>query len=199
MISDLPEVAKLYVDGFKHQLHTIFGRHIPEKIFIDFLYRVRKLEKNGFIVACENGKIIGFTIMSVNPFKLYAKIFLLSFFPSVYSLISGRYSGICFHKALKSFLDFVKFSQKSSFADKKYKNAGQVITMVVCESMRGRGIGGNLLHRGLDYLKKSKNTVKLEVRQDNFPAVHLYKKNGFVEIGIVHSKVGCSLIMVKHL
>ncbi|MGB9642905.1 MAG: GNAT family N-acetyltransferase [Candidatus Ratteibacteria bacterium] len=198
-ISDLREVARLYIDGFKYQLHTIFGRHIPEKIFIDFLSRVRKFEKNGFIIACENKEIIGFTIMSVNPFNLYGKIFLLSFFPSVFSLISGKYRGICFHRALKSFFDFVRFSQKSSIANKKYKDAGQVITMVVCETMRGRGIGGHLLLQGLDYLKKYKKFVKLEVRQDNLPAIHLYKKNGFIETGVIHSKVGSSFVMVKHL
>jgi len=197
--SDLPECARLYIDGFKHQLHTIFGRHIPEKMFIDFLSYVRKLEKNGFIVACENGKIAGFTIMSVNPLNIYLNVFFLSFFPSLFNFISGKYSGICFHKVLTSLFDFVKFFRKSSIADRKYHDAGQVITMVVCESMRGRGIGGNLLKNGLDYLKKHTDTVKLEVRQDNLPAIQLYKKNQFVEIGEVHSKVGTSLVMVRHL
>jgi len=196
---DIPSCASLYIDGFRQQLHSIFGKNICENLFVDFLSFVSRVEKDGFIVACENNNVVGFSIMTKNPVKFFLKISLLSFFPCIWGMLSGRYRGINIYKGLSSFFDFLKFFNVSKKAGKKYKKAGQVITMVVSENMRGQGIGGKLLNAGIEYLKKHTSTVKLEVRADNAPAIHLYKKNGFFELGRVKSKVGTSIIMIKNL
>lgn len=62
---------------------------------------------------------------------------------------------------------------------------GEITNVAVAESYRGRGCG-NMLIEAMKKEAKARNAecILLEVRVSNAPAISLYKKNGFEEIGI---------------
>lgn len=60
-----------------------------------------------------------------------------------------------------------------------------ILEIVVDENLRGRGIGTMLLKRVFDYAKLThKEKATLEVASDNMPAISLYEKAGFSQIGM---------------
>jgi [ribosomal protein S18]-alanine N-acetyltransferase len=60
----------------------------------------------------------------------------------------------------------------------------EVLTNVVAERARGRGIGRDLLDSGLEEaVRRGAATAFLEVAVDNSTAIALYRRAGFVEIG----------------
>lgn len=71
------------------------------------------------------------------------------------------------------------------FTNPRRKHAAN-IGMAVCESSRGRGIGGALLSAMLELAMNwvAVRRIELEVYTDNASALKLYKKHGFVVEGI---------------
>ncbi len=61
----------------------------------------------------------------------------------------------------------------------------EIIDIGVHPQFRKQGIAAKLLKR-LENEAKSKNSreIQLEVREDNFPAINLYRKLGFIKVGI---------------
>lgn len=61
----------------------------------------------------------------------------------------------------------------------------QIVNVAVDPSARKRGVGSLLLESFLEYVKAlGTKSVFLEVRESNLPAINLYKKFSFCEIGI---------------
>ena len=61
----------------------------------------------------------------------------------------------------------------------------QIVNVAVDPSARKRGVGSLLLESFLEYVKAlGTKSVFLEVRESNLPAINLYKKFNFEEIGI---------------
>lgn len=61
----------------------------------------------------------------------------------------------------------------------------QIVNVAVTNSARGRGIGSQIITHFLSYIKeKGVGSVYLEVRESNAPAIGLYKKFGFLEVGV---------------
>ena len=62
---------------------------------------------------------------------------------------------------------------------------GEITNVAVAEPYRGRGCG-NMLIEAMKKEARAKNAecILLEVRVSNVPAISLYKKNGFEQIGI---------------
>lgn len=56
--------------------------------------------------------------------------------------------------------------------------------IAVDEAYRRQGIGEDLLKAGIDYYSREKLIgYTLEVREDNYPAIGLYEKLGFIGVG----------------
>ena len=79
-------------------------------------------------------------------------------------------------------------------------DTADIMNIVVKKSWRNQGVG-NLLLNNLISLCKELNLVSLslEVNEDNLPAIHLYEKFGFKQIGVrknyYHDKDGIILSM----
>ena len=59
-----------------------------------------------------------------------------------------------------------------------------IMNIVVRKDHRNEGIGSLLLKAMLDSIASQKlNSVFLEVMEENYPAIHLYKNFGFKECG----------------
>lgn len=61
---------------------------------------------------------------------------------------------------------------------------GDITNIGVLPEMRRKGYGSMILKSLTDYMKENKLAfLNLEVRESNFPAIALYKKHGFYEVG----------------
>lgn len=61
------------------------------------------------------------------------------------------------------------------------ERTGHIMNLAVDSAHRGRGVGMSLLQQGLRHLARlGAETVELEVRVENGPAIRLYEKHGFV-------------------
>jgi ribosomal-protein-alanine acetyltransferase len=82
------------------------------------------------------------------------------------------------------------------------KLIGHVITLDVVAKHRKKGIGRKLL-RTLErkFIDKNVKVCYLEVREDNFPALNLYRKEGYKEIGKLKDYYGYAhgIILKKQL
>lgn len=62
---------------------------------------------------------------------------------------------------------------------------GEIINFAVKKEYRRCGVGDSLLKSLINYADENNlESIFLEVRQSNEPAINLYKKQGFFEIGI---------------
>ncbi len=60
-----------------------------------------------------------------------------------------------------------------------------IMNIVVKKGMRKLGIGSSLLDFIIDYAKEhSYSSITLEVNENNIPAINLYKKYNFKQVGI---------------
>ncbi len=80
---------------------------------------------------------------------------------------------------------------------------GELANVAIASRMRGRGLGRTLLGRVLDIgRERGVETVFLEVRESNAPALGLYRRFGFAEVGhrrgyYDHPKEDARILMAK--
>jgi ribosomal-protein-alanine N-acetyltransferase len=61
---------------------------------------------------------------------------------------------------------------------------GHIMNVAVDPDLRGSGVGRMLVQKVLDHCRDTGATfVSLEVRESNLPAITLYRKMGFIEVG----------------
>ncbi len=81
---------------------------------------------------------------------------------------------------------------------------GYVTNIAVTKAARGKGIGENLVDALINFAKEKKLTfISLEVRESNVPAISLYTKCGFLEVGkrknFYQNPTENAIIMTKEL
>lgn len=74
-----------------------------------------------------------------------------------------------------------------------------IMNIVIKKSFRNQGVGSLLLNNLLSLCKNlNLSSLSLEVNEDNLPAIHLYKKFGFKQIGMrknyYHGKNGIVML-----
>lgn len=66
-----------------------------------------------------------------------------------------------------------------------YADVWHILNITVRDGLRGRGIGGRLLDELFERADRRPHLgFTLEVRVSNDPAIHLYRKKGFIEHGV---------------
>ena len=197
---DIEACAKIYAEGFAAQLRLFFGPRPPVGLLADFLRLCRRFENDGFIVGHENNRPAGFILITKNHGRLFRRVIAAGIVTATAKSLFSVYGRMPLFRILASTAEGVTFFRKTSKFEKKANSSAQVVTMNVNSRFHGQGIGGKLLYFGIEYLKKHDvPALKLEVRTDNTPALHLYEKTGFVTCGEIKSSVGTSLVMVKRL
>lgn len=58
-----------------------------------------------------------------------------------------------------------------------------IANIVVKKNMRNLNIGSKLLETLINYAEKMATLITLEVNEQNYPAIHLYEKYGFENLG----------------
>lgn len=194
--TDVPAMVRIFLAGFRDELLPTFGEPFTGNSMRDVFFFCLKAEPAGFFVAEEDGVILGYNFVSRSISRLQVAAVLRGWiFRWAWFFFSGSY-GITWGalwKMLKNKASFVGSSQK-------YRSAGdaQVLNIAVAAEARGRGVAGKLMEAGIDYLRKIEvRELRLEVRRDNFPAVRVYERAGFVEKGSTRDLKGEWVVMVK--
>lgn len=155
-------------------------------------------EPHGFLVYEdeENKKIAGYICVVRDIKRVWiAAILTLSFLKWTIKWLLGLYGfGIRpIWKILSNKLDFFRFQTRYAS-----EISAQILSIGTLKSYRGKSIGKKLVEAGLEFLKsKGVKEVKLEVRPDNLPAIKLYKKFGFYQIGMSQDPQGKWIVMKK--
>lgn len=108
-------------------------------------------------------------------------------------------NGICLVSRVKH--EIVGFIIGRIHIEKKSKN-GHIITVDVLPGYRCKGIGSKLLEEIEEiFLNEGVKKCHLEVREDNIPALKLYKKVGYKEAKILENYYGSTngIRFKKHL
>lgn len=193
---DIEFCTKILIEGFYSQLNTLFGNFIPFNLLFDILKSFMHLENNGFIVAEDDNVITGFILASKSMQKLIFRFIKYSFSKILLKFIKGKYKKVSIKNILFIIVQFIYFNFQSinhiSFSQ------GQILVLSVDSAYRRKGIGQTLLNKGTQYIKKFAKSVKLEVRQNNIPAINLYIKEGFVVKQKIKSPIGISLVLIKN-
>lgn len=72
----------------------------------------------------------------------------------------------------------------SCYFNDNTKFLGFINHVSVCKEFQGKGISRNLLKMCIQYgIKNGFKKISLEVAVDNYVAISLYKKNGFIKLG----------------
>lgn len=63
-------------------------------------------------------------------------------------------------------------------------DTADIYSVAVSEDYRGKGVGKRLLEKFFSALPDEVQAVNLEVRESNIPAIKLYEKTGFEQVGL---------------
>jgi len=185
--ADAEAMAELFLECFPDSVRRIFGRRRPRPdAMADFFSFVIRVEPEAVHTARPDGgdddpPLAGYAIVTRHMPRLWSTAALTgAWIPWLFRFLTGRY-GVGFEavpRLLAQKLAFVATFRPA------HRSAAQVLSLAVAPAYQGRGLGKLLLAHGLDYLRRRKvATVKLEVLQDNLPAMRLYRAIGFLPVG----------------
>ncbi len=191
-------MVKIFLAGFRDELLPTFGESFTGNSMRDVFLFCLEAEPGGFFAAEENGTVLGYNFVSMSLSRLQIAAVLRGWiFRWALGFLSGSY-GItagALWRMLKNKASFVGSSQR-------YRNSGdaQVLNIAVSAEARGRGVAGSLMEAAIEYLHRAgARELRLEVRRDNFPAVRVYERAGFVEKGATRDLKGEWVVMIKDL
>lgn len=163
------QIAQLHIAG----IPTGFISSLGPK-FVTCLYEAIASSPNAFgYVHLENEQILGFVAFTENLRQLYCSVCKKAGFRFFLILLFEIFSWKKIKRILET-LFYPKRIEKQNLPD------AELLSIVVSDSARGKGIGRNLMQRGLEECAKRKiNQVKVLVADFNKPANELYKKAGF--------------------
>ncbi|WPX08104.1 GNAT family N-acetyltransferase [Anaerocellum danielii] len=196
--SDLPQIAQIFREAFSDSIEFYFENKIKNSAIEDIFKVVLIAEPQGFLLYEdeENKKIAGYICVVRDIKRVWiAAILTLSFLKWPIKWLLGLYGfGIRpVWKILSNKIDFFRFQTKYA-----REISAQILSIGTLKSYRGKSIGTKLVEAGLEFLKsKGVKEVKLEVRPDNLPAIKLYKKFGFYQIGMSRDPQGKWIVMKK--
>ena len=79
----------------------------------------------------------------------------------------------------------------------------EIMNIVVRKNYRRNGVGQKLLDELINLAKETNlNNLSLEVNSKNVPAIKLYEKNGFIQIGIrkkYYNNIDDAILMQKNI
>jgi len=175
---DIPTLTKLFLDSFFAEFDDIkitLHRHEAEdivKLYLDVC-------KPYFLVAKEKNKIIGFS-STVADLKSFWPAYLKRL-PQWYgNYFNGKYEktpAYFFGVGYKRMIHIMPMRMKWFFT------GPFMLVMGVSKQARGKGVAHKLVGYTLKQLKKQgASQITTQIREDNFPCVHVIEDCGFSRI-----------------
>lgn len=196
---DMRSVAKLFVAAFPDSVRHTMGADAPPLDFLADLFRMcLDTDPEGFLVAEDDlGRLAGYVVAPLAVNRIWRRA------------VGGGYLWRWFRSALSGRLRVSLATIRTAVADKfafwrSQKTAAEIpariLSIAVAPWAQGRGIGSELLARAIARFRRANvPRVRLEVRPWNRPAVRMYERSGFKEIGRTRDTQGEWLILVLEL
>lgn len=187
--SDLAHIAAAHI--FPSKAKFARAMQSSEYMFyrdkVDLFYKV---EKEGIIVAEEDGVIAGFVIVLSSVKRLKRLFFTKGYIVKwAFNAICGRYVfRSMLNRLLINLIPFFnslrrRFSAHEDASESNLNADARIWSIIVLEEFQGQGIATELLKLAFEYLESRKvEEVMVMVHQDNIPAIRLYEKLGFAKI-----------------
>ena len=198
-ITDINSIAKIHVSCFSGYFITSLG----EKL-ISRYYQCYFEEDNLFVIAEDNGKIIGFAMGYLLPSSARSRFerenrFLLSVrILKGFILFDKQTINRCVER-LKSLFEIKNKNKKKLDISGEFKAIeppAALLSIAVMESFRGKGVSSTLIVEFEKLLHSRKvNSYSLSVFEDNDRARKFYEKSNFI-LGKRH---GDSFTYIKNI
>jgi len=142
--------------------------------FVTALYEAIARNKSSFgFVTEEENSVLGFVAFTTNLNKLYKSIILKRGL-RLTLLLTGKMFSL---QTIKKIFETLFYPSRLKKTDLP---KAELLSIVVADESRGKGLGGQLLQKGLaECAKRGIEKVKVLVGADNKPANKLYLKCGF--------------------
>ncbi len=161
-IGDITEVAELFLEAFSSLIRRRYSGVPSHKAIEDIISLYSDAAGDGFIVAREGKKVVGFIIAVENLRKPWGALFTKQLLKLPLFLIPPR----IFFISSPTFWHFFV--------------GGHIITEVVSPEFKGKGIGAQLASRAVKYLEeKGVKRIYFETEASNEPIKQIYSKLGF--------------------
>jgi len=196
---DLPQISEVFASAFPESLEHYVG---PDKlsplVMADAFAACLEAQPEAFFVATVDNEVVGYVFAPTNLSRVF-RVFLLHghFLRMLRRWVLGHY-GIGFRTALLATWNSIYMATQSRKSIQQ--GDARILSIAVNPDRQGLGIGSTLMKIAMEYLQSSgAKTVRLEVRADNEPAIHIYEKNGFKVVGITRDTQAEWVIMAKDL
>jgi ribosomal protein S18 acetylase RimI-like enzyme len=175
--SDASKIAQLHIQGISTSFIGSLGAD-----FVIALYEAIAEDENSFgFVAVKDDKVLGFVSFSTNLSKLYKYVILKK----------GLKFAFIIARKMTSFKVFRKVWDNIFYPNKMKKMElpdAELLSIVVAEKGRGKGIAKQLIEKSFEECRKRKiDKFKVLVGVDNEPANKLYLKCGFELVGQIEN------------
>ncbi len=195
---DIRHIALVYRRSFPDSVRQIFGPMPSQRAFAD-VFRFLLDELPGyFLVDEEDGKIAGYVVAPPDSSRLVRDAFLRGYvFVWAWRWLTGKYRfGF---RSIRMLLSD-KLALLGSEDNAREKSDSRILSIAVHPDYQGKGLGTRLSVAALERLREAGvKDVMLDVRDYNAPAIHLYEKLGFHEIGHFNDGRGRWIQMIAHL
>ena len=171
------EIAALHIEGI--------GTGFISSLGIDFvtaLYEAISEDKSSFgLVAEEDRKVVGFVAFTTNINRLYKSVIFRKGIRFALMLAGKVFS----FSSLKKIIVTLFYPARIK---KLELPRAELLSIVVAKEAQGKGLGRQLLQKGLAECAKRKiDEVKVLVGADNKPANELYQKCGLKLVGKINN------------
>lgn len=194
--NEIGAAVAIFLEAFHDGAAYIYGDPPRPDAMIDVWSFARDVEPGGFLAARDAaGSLLGYAFItsSVSGLRREA-IRRLAPLRWAWRALCGRYGIVWTHVARL-------FANKNAFARSSgdFRTAGdaQLLNIATAASARGQGVASALVHAGLRHLHESGvPELRLEVRPDNAPALSVYTRAGFAEVGRTRDSGGEWIVMI---
>jgi [ribosomal protein S18]-alanine N-acetyltransferase len=192
--TDLNAIAEVFVAAFAQSIEHSGAGPGAALALADIFGLALRAEPGSLIVAESEGAIAGYILAPSDVGKLRKTALRQGRWLGVlWRFLTGRY-GVSLRTLRTVIADKVSF-QSGMQMHTEYQ--ARILSVGVSPVFQGQGIGRAIISAGLEYLRgQGVNGVRLEVRPDNAPAVHLYESFGFRRRGEYSDSQGQWLVMI---
>jgi ribosomal protein S18 acetylase RimI-like enzyme len=168
------DVGALHIRGIKTGFISSLGSD-----FVISLYEAIAQDKSSFgFVAEETGRVLGFVTFTADLSKLYRSVILKRGVWFVFLLAGRMFSR---ERLLKKVFETLFYPSRIKKMDLPH---AELLSIVVAEEARGKGVATELIKKGLEVCRvRGIAKVKVLVGASNEPANKLYQNCGFELVG----------------
>ncbi|MGE5507026.1 MAG: GNAT family N-acetyltransferase [Chitinophagales bacterium] len=192
---DLPRIAEIFADAFDESVRHVYGYAARPPAIAEMFRVCLAAEPGGFFVAREeSGLAVGYCFAPRRVSRLWGVFFSRGFiWRWAAKLVSGQL-GVGLAQVRRLLPDKASFLQTA--LSHRQGGGARILSVGVSSAAQGRGVGTALLKAALGRFDAlGEPEVSLEVRPWNEPAVRLYRRHGFVEIGRTRDTQGEWVVM----